>query len=153
MKESQYPFNMKHLEDNPGFLLWKVTGIWQQKQKRELEEKHNISHSQYVILASIFWLRLHEEEVTQVILSHYTKIEPMTVSVILKGLQKTGYIFRQPHPIDTRAKVVYLTEEGKEFITDVITSIEAIDRNFFKALGKGISNFNSELIKLIKING
>ncbi len=152
MKKSEYPFSIKYIEDNSGFLLWQVTSLWQQEQKRALEKNHGISHSQYVILASTYWLTLNDEEVTQVTLSQHTKIEPMTVSQILKGLQKRDYIFRQPHSVDTRAKAVYLTPEGKALMKEAIITIEGIDARFFGALGKGINRFNSEMIKLIKSN-
>lgn len=152
MEKNQMPFGIKYIEDNSGFLLWQITSLWQQEQKKILQNEYNISHSQYVILASTYWLTLNDEEVTQIKLSHHTKMEPMTVSQILKGLQKIGYISRRAHSEDTRAKSVFLTAEGKELMKDAIKSIESIDAKFFSALGKGIGKFNTDMIKLIKNN-
>lgn len=152
MKKFEHPFSIRHIEDNSGFLLWQLTSIWQQQQKKVLEERHDISHSQYIVLASTYWLTLNQEEVTQVVLCKHTKIEPMTVSQILKGLQKNGYIERKPHSIDTRAKSVSLTPQGKALMKEAIETIENLDANFFKSLGKGINRFNSEMIRLIKMN-
>ena len=152
MKKSYIPFTIKYIEENSGFLLWQVSSIWQQEQKRALEMTFRISHSQYVILASIYWLTLNDEEVTQIGLSQHTKMEPMTVSQILKGLQKVGYISRQAHSADTRAKSVSLTAEGRELMKDAIKLIESIDAKFFSILGKGQKKFNADMVKLIKAN-
>lgn len=152
MKKSYIPFSVKYIEDNSGFLLWQLTSLWQQEQKRALEINFRISHSQYVILASTYWLTLNGEEVTQIGLSQHTKMEPMTVSQILKGLQKSGYIVRQAHSADTRAKSVSLTDEGKDLMKDAIKMIEALDVKFFSVLGKGIKKFNADMMKLIKTN-
>lgn len=152
MKKNDNPFSIEQLEDNSGFLLWQLSSVWQQKQKKALETIHNITHTQYVLLASIYWLTTHDEEVTQISLSTHTKIEPMTVSQVLKVLQKKGYIFRQPHSKDTRAKAVYLTSEGKNLMKDAIVTIEGIDARFFESLGKNINKFNTMMQKLVKYN-
>jgi len=151
-KNDNIPFSIKQLEDNSGFLLWQISSLWQQKQKKALEANYNITHTQYVLLASIYWLTLHDEEVTQVSLSAHTKIEPMTISQVLKVLQKKEYIYRQPHSKDTRAKAVYLTPQGKKLMKDAIVTIESIDARFFEVLGKNVNKFNSTMQKLIKDN-
>lgn len=152
MKKSYIPFSIQYIEDDSGFLLWQVSCLWQQEQKRALEINYRISHSQYVILASIYWLTLNDAEVTQIGLSQHTKMEPMTVSQILKGLQKSGHIIRQAHSADTRAKAVFLTDEGKEMMKEAIKTIEAIDAKFFSVLGKGVKKFNDDMMKLVKSN-
>lgn len=152
MKKSYIPFTVEQIEDNSGFLLWQITSLWQQEQKRALEISYRISHSQYVILASTYWLTLNGDEVTQIGLSQHTKMEPMTVSQILKGLQKMDYITRQAHSADTRAKAVSLTLKGKELMKDAIKTIESIDAKFFSVLGKGVKRFNADMMKLIKAN-
>lgn len=152
MEKSYRPFSIEHIEDNSGFLLWQITSLWQQEQKKVLQNNFDISHSQYVILASTYWLTLNGEEVTQIKLSHHTKMEPMTVSQILKGLQKIGYINRRPHSEDTRAKAVFLTDEGKKLMEKAIKVIEDLDNKFFAILGKGVNKFNADMIRLIKNN-
>lgn len=152
MKKNDNPFSIEQLDDNTGFLLWQISSIWQLKQKKALEANYDITHTQYVLLASIYWLTLHNEEVTQISLSLHTKIEPMTISQVLKALQKKGYIFRQPHSKDTRAKAVYLTEDGKNLMKKAVITIEDIDTRFFEVLGKNVRKFNIQIQKLIKDN-
>lgn len=152
MNRKEGPFTIKNIEDNSGFLLWQVTHIWQQQQKKALEINYGISQSQYVILATTYWLTLEESEVTQITLSQHTKIEPMTVSQLLKVLQKKNYIYRKPHSVDTRAKAVYLTKEGEDLMSRAVETIETIDKLFFKSLSISAKKFNSELARIINAN-
>ena len=148
MKSNDNTFSVEHANESCGFLLWKVTTLWQQEIKKALTH-FDMAHTQYVIMASIHWLNLHNDEVTQVKLSHYTKIEPMTVSVILKTLQKKNWIIRKEHSTDTRAKSVELTEKGKKLIKKATVVVETTDRSFFEVLEKkDVNQLNQYLIRL-----
>src|SRR6478736_8594694 len=113
MKSPDNTFSVESPDDSSGFLLWQVTNLWQREIKKALE-KYGLTHSQFVLLASIYWLTLHKQEVTQIVLSSHTKIDPMTTSTVLRTLQQKGLILRQEHQTDTRAKTVGLTPEGIE---------------------------------------
>ena len=123
-------FSVQQAEDSSGFLLWQVTSLWQQKIKKALNDKYQLNISQFVIMTSIHWLTLHDDEVTQVSISHHTKIDSMNVSQILKSLQSKNYIVRKEHPTDTRAKVVFLSESGKQLIKQAIMDIDVVDKAF-----------------------
>ena len=116
MKRTDFSFDRP--EESSGFLLWQVTNLWQREIKKALED-YGLTHSQYVLLASIHWLTIHKQEVTQIVLSAHTKIDPMTTSTVLKTLQKKGLIQRQEHLTDTRAKTVGLTDDGKNVLLAV----------------------------------
>ncbi|MDR1460825.1 MAG: MarR family winged helix-turn-helix transcriptional regulator [Campylobacteraceae bacterium] len=137
------------IENSSGFLLWQVTSLWQRKIRRLLNRKYQITHAQYVLLASTHWLAVHNSEVTQNLLVHHTKIEAMNVSQVLKKLENMGFIARKGHSLDIRAKAVFLTESGQELIQKANKDIEKIDLNFFNKLDDGLGNFNDSLIKLI----
>lgn len=68
MKSKDNPFSVEKPEESSGFLLWQVTNLWQREIKKALEN-YGLTHSQYVLLASIHWLTIHKQEVTQVVLS------------------------------------------------------------------------------------
>ena len=102
-------FSVQQAEDSSGFLLWQVTSLWQQQVKKVLNDKYQLNLSQFVVMTSIHWLTLHNNEVTQVSLSQHTKIDSMNISQILKSLQNKNYITRKEHPKDTRAKIVFLS--------------------------------------------
>jgi Transcriptional regulators len=144
-------FSVERAEDSSGFLLWQVTSLWQQKIKKVLNDKYQLNHSQFVIMTSIHWLTLHNDEVTQVSLAQHTKMESMNVSQILKSLQSKNYIIRKEHPTDTRAKIVFLSSTGEQLIRQAIVDVDIVDKNFFKKLGK-IETFNHSLLKLIQTN-
>src|SRR4051812_25047976 len=113
MKSADNTFSVEQAEESPGFLLWQVTNLWQREIRKALEQ-YALTHSQFVLMASIHWLTLQKQEVTQIILSSHTKIDPMTTSTVLRTLQQKKLLSRQEHRTDTRAKTVALTEEGKK---------------------------------------
>lgn len=148
-KSEENTFSVEKPEESSGFLLWQVTNLWQREIKKALE-KYNITHSQFVLMASIHWLTLHKQEVTQIILSAHTKIDPMTTSTVLRTLQQKSLITRQEHATDTRAKVVVLTDLGKEIIKKAIVTVEDFDRKFFSVMGVNTKDLNQNLIALLE---
>jgi DNA-binding MarR family transcriptional regulator len=149
MKSPDNTFSVDKAEDSSGFLLWQVTSLWQREIKKALEP-HGLTHSQFVLMASIHWLGLHKNEVTQIVLSNHTKIDPMTTSTVLRTLQKKGLIQRQEHTTDTRAKAVELTEQGKQIIKKAVVTVESFDKEFFEILGSKTSAFNKNLLVLLE---
>jgi DNA-binding MarR family transcriptional regulator len=149
MKQLDNPFSVEKAEESSGFLLWQVTNLWQREIKKALEQ-HNITHSQFVLMASIYWLTLHNQEVTQIVLSSHTKIDPMTTSTVLRTLQQKGYVQRQEHLTDTRAKTVVLTEMGKEIAIKAVKTVEKFDNDFFSILGNRALDFNKNLLTLLQ---
>nr|WP_199003432.1 MarR family winged helix-turn-helix transcriptional regulator [Flavobacterium sp. ASV13] len=148
-KSTDNTFSVEKPDDSSGFLLWQVTNLWQREIKKALEQ-YNITHSQFVLMASIHWLTLHKQEVTQIILSSHTKIDPMTTSTVLRTLQQKKFIKRQEHATDTRAKIVILTDTGKEIAKKAIVTVEDFDKKFFSVLDTDIKNLNHNLAKLLK---
>ncbi|KQO24996.1 MarR family transcriptional regulator [Flavobacterium sp. Leaf82] len=148
-KAEDNTFSVEKPEESSGFLLWQVTNLWQREIKKALEE-HNITHSQFVLMASIHWLTLHAQEVTQIILSAHTKIDPMTTSTVLRTLQQKSLIARKEHATDTRAKVVVLTDLGKKIIKKAIVTVEDFDRKFFAVTGVNTKDLNQNLIALLE---
>lgn len=141
-------FSFEKSEESTGFLLWQVTNLWQREIKKALE-KYELTHSQFVLLASIHWLSLDKQNVTQILLSNHTKIDPMTTSTVLRTLQAKGLIKRQEHETDTRAKTVGLTELGLKNIEQAIKTVETFDKTFFVTLKENTQEFNEQLLTLL----
>jgi DNA-binding MarR family transcriptional regulator len=135
-------------EESSGFLLWQVTNLWQREIKKALE-KYDLTHSQFVILASLLWLSQKNESVTQILLSTHTKIDPMTTSTVLRTLQRKGLIQRQEHLTDTRAKTVELTANGQKMTKLAVKTVEIFDGDFFRPLGDDTKEFNEKLNSLL----
>lgn len=139
-------FSFGKAEDSPGYLLWQVTTLWQREIKKRLDEL-NLTHSQYVLLASLLWLAGQDRPVTQIDLSLHSKIDPMTTSTVLRTLEKKGWVQRAEHPTDTRAKTVVLTPAGIDLVRRAIPVVEQTDLSFFSATDVG--ELNGHLRKLI----
>lgn len=143
------PFGFDTPEDSPGFLLWQTTMIWQRQIKRALEI-YDISHAQFVIMATLMWFGAHEYETTQGLIVSQTKLDKMTVSKSLKKLVILGLVTRIEHSKDTRAKIVSLTAQGGEMVRILVPIIEGIDAKFFSSAKSEEKQFITILGKLIK---
>jgi DNA-binding MarR family transcriptional regulator len=152
MKSPDNPFQFDKAEDSTGFLLWQVTNLWQREIRKALEA-YDLTHSQFVLMASIHWLTLHKNDVTQILLSSHTKIDPMTTSTVLRTLQTKGLIKRQEHSTDTRAKTVALTESGQKVTKLAVKAIEQFDNDFFGPLGSKVKELNKNLRFLLDRSG
>jgi DNA-binding MarR family transcriptional regulator len=142
-------FSFDQPEESTGFLLWQVTNLWQREIKKALEQ-FDLTHVQFVLLASIYWLTSNKQKVTQIRLANHTKIDPMTTSTVLRTLQTKGLIERKEHQTDTRAKTVMLTEIGLENTKLAIKTVEQFDRHFFGSINQQAKEFNAQLIALLK---
>lgn len=142
-------FSIDKPEESTGFLLWQVTNLWQREIKKALEV-YGLTHSQFVLLASMLWLTSDKQNVTQILLSNHTKIDPMTTSTVLRTLQTKGLVQRTEHETDTRAKTVRLTETGLKIIKKAIRTVEEFDKLFFGSLEKQTKDFNNKLTTLLK---
>ena len=141
-------FGFDAAEDSTGFLLWQVTNTWQREIRKALEP-FAITHSQFVLLASVSWLTGLGSPVTEVLLSDHSKIDPMTTSTVLRTLQKKGLVLRQEHETDTRAKTVALTAAGESLVKQAVATVERFDHDFFSRLGAEINGFNRQLSSLL----
>jgi DNA-binding MarR family transcriptional regulator len=129
------PFGFARPEDSPGFLLWQATMTWQRQIKAALEPYH-VVHAQFVIMALTLWLEAHGHESTQVVICRWSHLDKMTVSKSLKKLASMGLVQRSEHAVDTRAKNVSLTTEGKRLVQQLVPVVEGIDAAFFGAVSQ-----------------
>ena len=128
-------------EKSTGLLFMRVYNKWHLMIKKELK-RINLTHPQFVVLASLAYLSQNENEVTQVMISKLSEIDVMTVSQILSLLEK--------HSRDTRAKVVMLKKKGEEILKTAVPLVEKIDELFFGKLNSHEEQFKHFLIKLNK---
>ena len=115
--------------------------------KKELK-KMNLTHPQFVVLASLAYLSQNGNEVTQVMISKLSGIDVMTISQILSLLEKHNFVKRKEHSRDTRAKAVILNKKGEEILQKAVPLVEQIDENFFKKLDTDEGQFKHFLVRL-----
>ena len=141
-------FQVDTPDESPGFSLWQVSSLWQRQINAGLRP-FGLTHAQFVLLASLAWLSGNDLPLTQVELASHAKMDVMMASNVLRTLEEKGLLLRNPHPTDTRAKALAITEEGRALAAQTVPVIETIDREFFAALGAEMPAFNQHLLRLI----
>lgn len=144
-------FQFEDANDSPGFSLWQVSSLWQRRINAGLRP-FGLTHAQFVLLASLTWLVDEAKPLTQADLASHAKMDVMMTSNVLRTLEEKGLVRRDPHPTDTRAKSLAVTEQGRELAAQAVRVVENIDRDFFSKLGADMGNFNRNLLALISEN-
>jgi len=134
-------------EKSTGLLFMRVYNKWHSMIKKELK-KMNLTHPQFVVLASLAYLLQDSDEVTQVMISKLSGIDVMTVSQILNLLEKNDFVKRKEHSKDTRAKAVILNKKGEEVLQKAVPLVEQIDEIFFEKLDTDEEQFKHFLVRL-----
>ena len=146
------PFRHAKADDSPGFLLWKLTALWQQKLA-EVLERHGITQTQYALLASLRWFEEQGEPPSQAHLAAHTRIDKMTLSKALRRLEAQQLVKRRPSREDSRAMEVAFTARGRKLIPKAVMDIESADAEFFGRLGvKDLAAYQALTAALIAAN-
>lgn len=141
-------FHFKNPDDSPGYLLGQLTMLWQRKLKRVLDPL-DLTHTQFVLLAALGWLSLENDAVTQTDIANQGNADRMMVSKVLRTLEEKGFITRQEHQTDTRAKIIKLTSNGEIVLQKALILVESTDVEFFAVLDTKLPSFNSNMLQLI----
>ena len=107
-----------------------------------------LTHVQFVLLASVAWLGHVDDALTQVKLAAHAKTDVMMTSKVLRTLESKGLVHRNAHPVDTRAKSLFVTTQGHELLTRAIKVVNAVDSEFFGVLGAQKVEFDYESFEL-----
>ena len=135
--------------ESPGLALWQVTNRWQAVMRAALKS-HDLTHVQYVLLASLVWMQAHESEpITQAELAEFATTDRMMTSQVLRALETKHLISRDHHPSDGRARALRATPAGIASAQQATHDVEAADRTFFAPLLGDPTDFVAELRRLI----
>ncbi len=129
-------------EESPGFLLWQVSTQWRSSIENILKPL-NLTHPQFVILASLAWLTKDGELVSQVAIGKAATLDPNTTSQILRSLEIKKFIIRS-RSLDERTKNPSLTDLGSKVLSKALPAVEKADAKFFSVFD------NKEIKELIK---
>lgn len=152
MPESS-PFKYDKADDSAGFLLWKITALWQRKLS-EVLGGFGITQTQYAMLASLRWFEEKGEPTTQTHLVEHAKIDKMTVSKAIRQLEENGLVLRKKSYSDSRAVNLRFTAHGRKVIGKAIVAIENADQEFFSCLTKKqLRIYKSLTMSVIANNG
>jgi DNA-binding MarR family transcriptional regulator len=124
-----------------------VSNYWQREIRKSLSG-FDLTHTQFVVLANIYFLGSAQKDVTQTDIANHIGIDKMLTSNVLKGLLKKNLVGRTEHETDTRAKVISLTSTGEEVLKQAVQAVEDFDQSFFDKLADQ-ETFNAELLRLL----
>ncbi|WGF87817.1 MarR family winged helix-turn-helix transcriptional regulator [Marinivivus vitaminiproducens] len=113
-----------------GFVLWRVAHRYQREAERELAPL-NLTHLQFTTLAMTAWLCRSGELPTQAELARDAAIHPMQISLMLKVLEKKGFVGRSRSTVDTRSKQVTITPDGMDALRQAMPVVIALQQRLF----------------------
>lgn len=115
---------------SPGFLLWHLTLAWQRAITTALAPL-DLTHVQFVLLACTWWLEDQHQAPNQLQLAHQAGTDVKMTSQVLRKLETKGLLERTIDPADARARRLHLTRQGASLAKRAITTVEAVDAQFF----------------------
>jgi len=119
-------------EKSPGFLLWHISTSWRSSIEAVLKP-FDLTHPQFVVLATLGWLTKNSERVTQAAVGKMAGLDPNTTSQIMRGLETKKLIKRAPSS-DPRAKNPSLTTKGSQLLMEAFPAVKKADARFFDTL-------------------
>jgi DNA-binding MarR family transcriptional regulator len=119
-------------DSSPGFLLWHVTLRWQRDMATALAPLR-LTHVQFVLLATTWWLNTHGERPNQLTVAQQAGTDVKMTSQVLRTLEAKGLLTRDVDPADTRARLLLVTDAGADLAARAIEVVEAADAAFFAA--------------------
>ncbi|MBI1822105.1 MAG: MarR family transcriptional regulator [Nitrospirae bacterium] len=146
------PFKHDKADESAGFLLWKITTLWQRKLAEVLGE-FGITQTQFAIMASLRWFEQTRQPTTQAHIVEHAKIDKMTVSKSIRQLEKNGFVLRKQSHLDSRAVNIRFTGHGKRIIAKAIVAIENADHDFFSCLTRKELRIYKSLTMTVIANG
>jgi len=116
--------------ESPGFLLWRVTLRWQRLITAALRPL-NLTHVQFVLLASAWWLSQHGQMPSQLAIAAHAGTNVKMTSEVLRKLEDRGLVIQHTDENDRRAKAITVTAAGMSLAEQAIAVVEKVDVDFF----------------------
>lgn len=135
-------------EESAGFLLWHLTLRWQREIVAALQS-FGLTHVQFVLLASTWWLNTHDQQPTQAALAAHAGTDVKMTSQVIRTLEKKGLVTRDVDIADTRARRLVVTAAGASLAPRAIEIVETVDRALLAPLSPAqAQDFTNGLRKL-----
>jgi DNA-binding MarR family transcriptional regulator len=123
---------------SPGFLLWHATLRWQRGVAAALAPLE-LTHVQFVLLASTWWLNEHGDHPNQVVLAEFSGADVKMTSQVIRSLERKGLVEREVDPADTRARRLSVTRRGARLAPRSIAAVERVDTEFFQDVDREVA--------------
>lgn len=134
------------VEENLDYLISKTVQIMKNSLYRELKEKgHNITTEQWSVLAKLYY----EDGIYQKQIGDCLFKDKPTITRILDLMEKKNLIIRISDDKDRRKSKVYLTQDGKDVVKELIPVAEEFQERLAVNLSHDeIEQFTQVLEKL-----
>lgn len=119
-------------QESPGYLLWRMSTKWRDSIEDVLKPL-NLTHPQFVILATLAWLTKDGNKVSQVAIGRMAGLDPNTTSQIIRGLEKKKFV-KRTQSVDERSKNPIVTATGSTILSKALPLVEQADKDFFALL-------------------
>jgi DNA-binding MarR family transcriptional regulator len=103
---------------------------WQRAMRAALAT-HGLTHVQFVLLASAWWLGEQGERPSQRRLAEHAGTDAMMTSQVVRALERAGLVKRVRDPDDSRSLLVAVTDAGRAGVREALADVEAADTAFF----------------------
>ena len=134
-------------KESPGYLLWRVSLAWRSVIEEVLKPL-NLTHPQFVVLATTAWLTKSGDHINQIDISKASRLDPNTTSQILCGLEAKNFIKRL-RSFNEKSKNPILTELGSSVLNNALPAVEQADLKFFELLTPKEMNSLIQIFKKI----
>jgi len=124
---------MKQPGESPGFLLWHATLRWQRAIADALAPL-DLTHVQFVLLASAWWMNHQGGHPSQVELATFAGTDVKMTSQVVRSLERKGLLERKTDPSDARALRLDVTPRGARLAPRAIDVVESVDTAFFNGV-------------------
>jgi DNA-binding MarR family transcriptional regulator len=119
--------------DSPGFLLWHATLRWQREMAAALRPM-GLTHVQFVLLASTWWLAAEGRRPNQRELADHAGTNVMMTSQVVRSLEARRLLRRESDAEDTRALQLEVTPEGEALVLRALKAVEDADKRYFSSV-------------------
>ncbi|MFI5676829.1 MarR family winged helix-turn-helix transcriptional regulator [Streptomyces cellulosae] len=133
------------LGPTPGYLVWRLANKWRTAVDQALAPL-NLTHAQYVLLASLSGMERSGRQPSQRELADHTGLEALYVSKLARSLEAAGLVGRARDTEDTRVVRLALTEEGRATVRPAIDTVQVLLDQLLIPLG-GLDDRRTEDFK------
>ena len=129
---TQTPMHNPILDSRIGRMLYVVHDLWRHTRRwqDQASSERGLTIPQFRAIANL----CSTDGIKQSELAERTDTDPMTVSGIIERLEAKGYVRREPDPNDSRAKLVFVTDVGRELVTEVRAQAVAREPLIFEGI-------------------
>ncbi len=109
------------------FIVLSRAMLYIDRKSDELFRKHDLTKGQFAVLEVLY----HKGELTSKTIKEKILMSPGNLPVIIKNLERDGYIKKRKDPDDGRVQRISLTDKGLSKIKVVFPENEALIREMF----------------------